>query len=91
MSKKAASWFVYMLECSGGRMYTGIAVDVEARYKKHCSGTGASFTRMHKPLRIAAVMACTDRSEASKMEAQLKKLERPDKLLWAQQWPWVAP
>ncbi len=90
MSAKAVNWFVYMLECKGSRIYTGIAVDVEARYKKHCSGKGAAFTRMHKPLRIVAVMPCADRSEASKMEAQLKKLERPDKLRWAGQWPWVG-
>ena len=75
-----------MLECNGGRIYTGIAVDVEARYKKHRSGTGAAFTRMHKPVRIVAVMPCADRSEASKVEAQLKKLERSAKLLWAAGW-----
>jgi putative endonuclease len=76
-----------MLECNGGRLYTGIAVDVDARFKKHCNGTGAAFTRMHKPVRIAAVMPCADRSAASKMEAQLKSLDRPDKLLWAAEWP----
>lgn len=77
-----------MLECKGARIYTGIAVDVAARYQKHLSGKGAAFTRMHKPQRIIAVMPCVDRSEASKTEAQLKKLERPAKLLWAGQWPW---
>jgi putative endonuclease len=91
LTKTAGSgWFVYMLECNGGRIYTGIAVDVAARYEKHRSGRGAAFTRMHKPRRILAVMACADRSEASKVEAQLKKLERPDKLLWAGQRPWVG-
>ncbi len=80
-----------MLECNGGRIYTGIAVDVDARYRRHCSGTGAAFTRMHKPQRVLAVMPCADHSEASKAEAQLKKLERPDKLLWAAQWPRVGP
>ena len=77
-----------MLECSGGRIYTGIAVDVAARYAKHCSGKGAAFTRMHKPQRILAAMPCADRSTASRTEAQLKKLQRPDKLHWAQDWPW---
>lgn len=90
LKKATSSWFVYMLECNGGRLYTGIAVDVDARYKKHCGGTGAAFTRMHNPLRIVAVMPCTDRSDASKIEAQVKKLERPAKLIWAKQWPWVA-
>lgn len=90
LNGKIPGWYVYMLECSGSRIYTGIAVDVEARFKKHCKGTGAAFTRMHKPLRIVAVMPCADRSEASKAEAQLKKLQRPHKLLWARQWRWVA-
>lgn len=83
---RSRDWFVYMLECNGGRVYTGIAVDVEARYQKHCGGRGAAFTRMHKPVRILAAMPCADRSEASKTEAQLKSLERPDKLRWAAGW-----
>lgn len=90
MSDKTTGWFVYMLECGGNRIYTGIAIDVEARYKKHCNGTGAAFTRMHKPQRIVAAMPCADRSEASKEEARLKKLSRPAKLLWAKQWTWAG-
>lgn len=85
-----SAWFVYMLECTEARIYTGITTDVEARYAKHCSGRGAAFTRINKPLRILAVMPCGGRSEASKTEAALKKLRRPQKLLWAQQWPWMV-
>lgn len=86
-----ADWWVYMLECSGGRIYTGIAVDVAARYAKHCSGRGAAFTRINKPLRIIAAMPCADRSSATKSEIALKKLRRPAKLRWAQQWRWHEP
>jgi putative endonuclease len=87
----ANGWFVYMLECAEDRIYTGIAVDVAARFQKHCNGTGAAFTRINKPLRVMAVMPCTNRSEASKTESRLKKLRRPAKLVWAAQWPWTSP
>ncbi|MGH8462430.1 MAG: GIY-YIG nuclease family protein [Stenotrophobium sp.] len=83
-----ATWLVYMLECAGGRIYTGIATDVAARFAKHCAGRGAAFTRINKPLRIMAAMPCGNRSEATKTESNLKKLRRPAKLMWAVQWPW---
>lgn len=84
------AWFVYMLECRGGLIYTGIATDVSARYRKHCSGRGAAFTRINPPLRLLAAMPCVGRSSASKIEAALKKLPRPQKLAWAAQWPAAA-
>lgn len=87
-AETTATWFVYMLECAGERIYTGIATDVSVRFEKHCGGRGAAFTRINKPLRIMAAMPCGDRSTATKTESNLKKLRRPDKLLWAAQWPW---
>jgi putative endonuclease len=79
----ARTWFVYMLECAGGRIYTGIAVDVEARYAKHQCGRGAAFTRINPPLRLMAAAPCGSQAEATREEARLKKLRRPDKLAWA--------
>ena len=84
------AWFVYMLECAGGRIYTGIATDVPARFEKHCCGRGAAFTRINPPLRVMAAMPCGNRSAATKTESSLKKLRRPDKLLWAEQWAWAG-
>jgi len=46
------SWFLYLIECSDDSIYTGIAVDVEARYQKHLNGTGARYTRSRPPRRI---------------------------------------
>lgn len=69
----AAPWFVYLIECRNGSVYTGIAVDVEARYAAHCEGRGARFTRMHPPSRLLAAFACRDRSEASRAEAAIKR------------------
>ncbi|MGV8998110.1 MAG: GIY-YIG nuclease family protein [Parvibaculaceae bacterium] len=67
-------WYLYILECAGGRLYTGITVDVEARFKAHVSGQGAKFTRAYKPRRVAFVEPHTDRSSASKAEHAVKKL-----------------
>jgi putative endonuclease len=72
-------WFVYVLECAGGRLYTGITVDVEARYKAHASGRGARFTRSYPPSRILHVQVCTDRSEALKAEYAIKRLSAENK------------
>ena len=68
------SWFVYLLECRNGHVYTGIATDVEARYAAHLAGRGARYTRANPPLRLLAAFACADRSVASRAEAALKKL-----------------
>ena len=72
------AWFVYLIECHDGSIYTGIAVDVGARYEAHRSGKGARYTRAHPPKRLLAVIACADRSTASKAEYQIKCLS-PDK------------
>lgn len=88
--KRAPSWFVYMLECRGGRIYTGVSPDVAARFAAHRAGRGAAFTRGHPPLRILAAKRCGARAKAQSVEHGLKQLERPGKLAWAQRWAWKA-
>jgi putative endonuclease len=73
------TWYLYMLECAGGRLYTGIALDVEARYKAHAEGRGAKFTRSFPPTRIVLVQSFANRSEASKAEYALKRLSPAEK------------
>jgi len=68
------AWFLYLLECRDGSLYTGIAVDVEARYAAHASGRGARYTRSHPPQRILLVLPYPDRSSASKAEYAMKQL-----------------
>lgn len=78
-----AVWHLYLLECQRGDRrvyYAGITNHLERRYAQHCSGTGARFTRAHKPLGIMATRAYPNRSAASKAEAALKKLPRAKKL-----------
>lgn len=69
-----APWYLYILECAGGKLYTGIAVDVDARFAAHLAGRGAKFTRSYPPERILMVRQCANRSEALREELAIKKL-----------------
>jgi putative endonuclease len=73
---RAASrtWSVYLIECSDGSIYTGVAIDVAARYRAHATGRGARYTRSHPPLRLLATLECADRSSALKAEYRIKQL-----------------
>lgn len=72
-------WFVYLIECRNGSIYTGIAVDVQARYNVHASGKGARYTRSHPPQRLLAALEYPDRSSASKAEYKIKQWSAEEK------------
>lgn len=72
-------WFLYLIECVDGSIYTGITVDVTARYTAHASGKGARYTRAHPPARLLASVGYPDRSSASKAEYRIKQLKPADK------------
>jgi putative endonuclease len=76
-------WWLYLLMCRDGRTYTGITIDVAARFAAHSSGKGAKFTRSNPPVRVLGTQAFTSKSEALKAEAALRKLNRTQKLAWA--------
>jgi len=75
------SHFVYMLKCAGNRIYTGYAVDVEARFKQHVSGKGARFTKAFPPECILRTFELNSKEEALRLEARIKMLDRPHKEL----------
>lgn len=77
------SHFVYMLRCAGDRIYTGYAVDVEARFEQHKSGRGAKFTKAFPPECILRKFELNCHEEALRLEARIKKLPRPQKELLA--------
>lgn len=72
-------WFVYLIECTDGSIYTGIAVDVAARFAAHADGKGARYTRSHPPVRLLAAFACADRSAASRAEYRIKQMSAQEK------------
>ena len=76
---------MYLIECADGSIYTGIAIDVAARYAAHARGQGARYTRAHPPARLLATQAFPDRSSASKAEYRIKQLKPAEKRLLAGQ------
>ena len=74
-----ASWFLYLIECADGALYTGIALDPRARYAQHCSGKGAKYTRANPPKRLIGAIAYPDRSAATKAELAFKRLKAAEK------------
>jgi putative endonuclease len=72
---RPAAWFVYLIECLDGSLYTGIAIDVAARYAAHLCGKGARYTRSHPPAVLLGSVEYPDRSCASKAEYQIKQLK----------------
>jgi putative endonuclease len=67
-------WYVYLLECADGSIYTGVAVDVARRYAAHVAGKGARYTRSRPPVRLLATFAHPDRSSALRAEHAIKRL-----------------
>ena len=67
-------WFLYLIECADGSLYTGIATDVGARFAKHVSGDGAKYTRSRKPVAVRASFELSGRAEASRAEYWVKRL-----------------
>lgn len=68
-------WFLYLIECLDGSIYTGIAIDVAARFAAHASGKGARYTRTHPPARVLVSVEYPDRSSALKAEYRIKQLK----------------
>lgn len=74
------AWYVYLLECTDGSLYTGVAVDVDKRYAAHAAGKGARYTRSHPPRRLLVRFEHPDRSSALKAEYAIKQLSPAAKL-----------
>lgn len=75
-----SSWYLYILRCGDGSLYTGITTDVEKRLEVHRSGKGAKYTRGRAPLALVYREECASHSDALKRERQVKALPREEKL-----------
>ena len=74
------SWYVYILRCKDGTLYTGSTDDVQRRLAVHNSGKGAKYTRGRLPVEVVYAEACESYSAALKREYAIKQLNRQEKL-----------
>ena len=81
------AWYVYMLRCGDGSLYTGCTDDVARRLAAHQSGKGAKYTRSRLPVSLAYQEEQPDKSAALRREAAIKRLKRPQKLALAEEKP----
>lgn len=85
MSDRVASagirpWYLYMIRCRQGQIYTGVTTDVERRLQEHSGGPrGARFLRGRGPLTLAYQSRVGDRHEALRAEHRVKQLSRVQK------------
>ncbi|MCG2633846.1 MAG: GIY-YIG nuclease family protein [Gammaproteobacteria bacterium] len=69
-----SSWFVYIIECGDGTLYTGITTDLVRRVGQHNAGRGARYTRGRLPVKLAYSEPVESRSEAQQREHAIKQL-----------------
>ncbi len=79
MSEKL--WWMYVVSCSDGTLYTGVTTNVSRRIKEHNgSSRGAKYTRSRRPVKLETALIFANRSEAQKAEYSFKQLSRDAKL-----------
>jgi putative endonuclease len=79
MAVRRSRWFVYILRCADGTLYTGATTDVSRRVEQHNAGTASRYTRSRRPVAVVYQKRVADQSSALKREAAIKKLSRQDK------------
>ena len=72
--------YVYIIKCKDDSLYTGWTNNLEKRFKDHCNGKGAKYTRGRGPLELVYYEEYEDKKEAMKREYQLKQLSREKKI-----------
>jgi len=73
------NWYVYILRCSDGSLYTGITNDLDARVSAHNSGSGAKYTSSRRPVILAYHEAAESKEAALKRELEIKRWSKKKK------------
>ena len=74
-----SKWFVYILRCGDGTLYTGITKDVARRCQQHNAGMASRYTRSRRPVALVYREPKASRSLALKREAAIKGMSRREK------------
>lgn len=74
-----ATWYLYMLKCNDGSLYTGLTNDLDRRLGQHGEGTASRYTRSRLPVRLVYTESWDSRSSALAREYAVKSLSRTEK------------
>lgn len=74
-------WYVYVLRCSDGTLYTGVTTDPARRVDEHngVRGNGARYTRARRPVCLVYQEPRATRAQAARRESEIKRLKRKEK------------
>jgi len=78
-STPTPAWYVYIVRCRDGTLYTGITTSINRRIEEHNRGKGCKYTASRHPVKLAYSEPHGDRSSALKREAQIKQYTRGKK------------
>lgn len=74
-------WYVYILECADGTLYTGVTTDVARRVREHNeSDRGAKYTRSRRPVTLFHTETFEGKEDAMRREYFIKVLTRKEKI-----------
>ena len=74
------SYYVYLLRCRDGTLYTSYTDNPERRLRVHNAGKGAKYTRSRLPVELVYQEQCPDKSAALRREREIKRMRRAEKL-----------
>ena len=86
-------WYVYLLRCADGTLYTGVATDLQRRLRQHNGelAGGAAYTRARRPVVLVWTEPSPDRASAQRREAAVRRLSRARKLHLTRSWTPTDP
>ena len=73
-------WYVYILQCADGTLYTGITNDLDRRLKAHNAGTASKYTRVRRPVAMVYREEADTKGNALRRELQIKSMSRQQKV-----------
>jgi len=79
-SSSVPHYFVYILKCRDGKLYTGFTSDLERRLRQHQTGRASKYTRSRLPVRLVFLERCPSKSASLRREAVIKSMTRGEKL-----------
>ena len=83
------NYYVYILRCADGTLYTGITNDIARRVAIHNSGKGARYTRGRLPVEVVYLETCVDKIHALQREYEIKRMTKKEKLRLIAEWTCV--
>jgi putative endonuclease len=78
-ANRRKTWFLYILKCRDGTLYTGITNDIQRRLRMHNDGTASRYTRSRLPVKLVYREPCRNRSDALRKEWALKRFPKREK------------